>query len=294
MIRRIVTLICIVVLAGTALGAERKFPRGMAVEEQPKDPTQVKIVLVAGSSFYKAGEHEYIGGCAVLADLLRQTPKVCPVLALDWPKKPETFEKAAAVVFFFDGGDKHPLLNEDRLAQVDKLARTGVGIVHFHQVIDYPKDLGARGRNWMGAVWEKGYSQRAHWVADFKTFPDHPICRGVTPFKIDDGWLYRLRFEPGKKGVSPLLLTAAPKAAKAEPGDEAIVSWAYDREGGGKSFTFTGCHLHQSLAQEGYRRFLVNGILWAAGVEVPASGAPVALDAGELGKYLEAPPAKAK
>jgi type 1 glutamine amidotransferase len=270
-------------------GAAEPPPKGRAdlsLEQQPPDARQAKIVLVAGSNYYKPGEHEYVAGCAVLRDLLRQTPGVFPVLALDWPKKPETFAGARAVVFFFDGGDKHGFLKDDHLAQVRKLADAGVGLVHLHQVIDYPKDLGARGRGWMGAAWEKGFSQRAHWVAEFNTFPDHPIFRGVTPFKINDGWLYKLRFGPGMKGVTPLLRTVAPQAKTSPTASEAIVSWAYERPGRGRSFTFTGGHLHRSLAEAGYRRFLVNGILWTAAVEIPAAGAPVALKTAELNKYL--------
>ena len=88
--------------------------------------------------------------------------------------------------------------------------------------------------------------------------------------------------------MTPLLRTANPKTPGASnDSDDAIVSWAYDRPGGGRSFTFTGGHLHQSFAEEGYRRFLVNGILWSAGVEIPASGCPVALAASDLKKYLE-------
>ncbi|HJZ57768.1 MAG TPA: ThuA domain-containing protein [Gemmataceae bacterium] len=274
-----------------------KLPPGLVLEEQPNDPNLTKVVLVAGSNFFKAGEHEYLAGCGTLADLLRQTPGVFPVLAADWPARPETFARAKAVVFFFDGAEKHEALKGERLAQVQKLADAGVGLVFFHQTIDVPKDLGERARGWAGAAWEKGYSQRAHWVAEFNQFPDHPVCRGVSPFKIDDGWLYQLRFVPGKKGVTPLLRTVNPKAEKKEAGDEAIVAWAYDRPGSdaakpGRSFVFTGCHLHASLTQEGYRRFLVNGILWSAGLEVPAAGAPVALTAADLNKYLLPPPKK--
>jgi hypothetical protein len=253
-----------------------------AAGKQASAPGTTRIVLVAGSNFFKPGEHEYVAGCAVLRDMLKQTSGVEAELVLDWPKQAETFAGARAVVFFFDGGDKHALLQEDRLAQVQKLADAGVGLVHLHQVIDYPKDLAERARGWMGAAWEKDHGQRAHWVTEFKKFPDHPICRGVTPFQIDDGWLYKLRFVPGMKGVMPLLRTVSPKASSPEPGDDAIVSWAYERPGGGRAFTFTGGHLHKSLAAEGYRRFLVNGILWSAGLDIPAAGAPVRLDAAEL------------
>lgn len=93
----------------------------------------------------------------------------------------------------------------------------------------------------MGAAWEKGHSQRAHWVTEFKTFPDHAIFRGVTPFKIDDGWLYKLRFVPQMKGVTPLLSTTSPKAKAPKDASEAIVAWAFERAKGGRSFTFTGC-----------------------------------------------------
>lgn len=263
----------------------------LAIEEQPTDAKATKIVLVAGSNFFKAGEHEYVPGCAALADLLRQTPGVFPVIAIDWPKKAETFAGAKAVVFFFDGAEKHGVLKDDRLAQLQKLADAGVGLVHFHQAVDYPKDLSERARGWLGGVFEKGHSQRAHWVSEFKTFPEHPVCRGVTPFKIDDGWLYKLRFVPEKKGITPIMRTV--KMADGDRNvDDAIVAWTYERPGGGRSFSFTGGHLHASLAEEGYRRLLTNGILWSAGIEIPAGGAPVALDKEKLNKYLELRPGK--
>jgi type 1 glutamine amidotransferase len=226
--------------------------------------------------------------------LLSQTAGVAPVLALDWPKKGETFADARAVVLFFDGGPKHAVLAGTRAAQLQRVVDSGAGLVQLHQAADYPKDFGDRARGWAGAAWEAGYSKRAHWVAAFRTFPAHPVCRGVTPFHIDDGWLYRLRFVPGMAGITPLLRTTDPKDAAADSaGAEAIVAWAYDRPGGGRAFTFTGGHLHRSLAEAGYRRFLVNGILWAAGVEVPPGGAPVALAAADLDKYLGPPhPAK--
>lgn len=271
-----------------------KLPQGISLEQPCPDPALTKIVLVAGSNFFKPGQHEYVGGCAVLMDLLRQTPGIFPVLALDWPQKPETLAGAKAAVLFFDGGDKHAILRPNCRADVQKLADAGAGLVCFHQCIDVPQASGDLVRSWMGAAFEKGYSQRAHWVADFTKFPDHPICRGVVPFTIDDGWLFRLRFVPGMSGITPLLRTTSPKAKAAQSPDEAIVSWAYQRPAGGRSFAFTGCHLHNSLAEEGYRRFLVNGILWSAGCEIPPSGAPVALDASQLNRYLPKRPALAE
>jgi trehalose utilization protein len=264
-----------------------KLPKGITLEEQPKDAKLARIVFIAGSNFYKPGEHEYIGGCAVLMNLVRQTPGVFPVLALDWPKNPDTFKDAKAVVFLLDGGDKHPALKGKRLTETMKLAEDGVGLVMLHQGVDISKEFGDPMRGWMGAAWEKGYSQRAHWIDTYKDLPKHPITRGVTPFKIDDGYLYKLRFAPEMKGITPLLRTVNPKTPGAKLDDNAIVSWAFERPGGGRSFAFTGGHLHVSFAEEGYRRFLTNGILWSAKIEIPAAGAPVALTAAELNAYIE-------
>lgn len=284
------SLFLLACLTSAAAAADRANP---PVEELPADPKAAKVVFVAGSNAFKPGEHEYVGGCAVLMDLVRQTPGVAPVLALDWPKKPETFAGAKAIVFLIDGGDKHPFLKDDRFAQIQKLLDAGVGLVQLHQVPDYPKDFGDRARAISGAAWEKGFSQRAHWVSEFKDFPKHPVFHGVTPFKIDDGWLWNLRFAADAKGVTPLLRTWNPKAKAAKKTDvEDVIAWAFDRPGGGRAFSFTGGHLHASFAEAGYRRFLTNGILWAAGQEVPAGGAKVDLDPAALPMYLKPAPAK--
>ena len=230
-----------------------RLPAGVVLEEACPDTSLTKVVLIAGSNFFKPGQHEYIGGCAVLMDLLRQTPGVFPVLALDWPRKAETFAGAKSVVFYFDGGDKHAWIGESRRAELKKLADAGVGLVCFHQGVDVPKDLGPQVRDWMGASFEKGFSQRAHWVAEFKTFPEHPVCRGVAPFRIDDGWLYKLRFVEGLQGVTPLLRTVSPKAKSApETADEPTVSWVYER-----LRRRAILHLHRlPLAQQSGRRGL--------------------------------------
>ncbi len=274
--------------------AATKIAAELSIEERQDDPKLVKIVLIAGSNFYKPGEHEYVAGCAVLRDLLKQTPGVFPVLALDWPKKPETLAGAKSIVCLFDGGDKHPLLAAERLNELRKLADERVGLVGLHQFVDVPKDLGDRMRDLMGAAWEKGHSQRAHWVTRFGMFADHATSRGVTPFEIDDGWLFKLRFVPEMKRITPLLRTVSPKAANQDLNEEAIVAWSFDRLDGGRSFNFTGTHLHASLTEEGYRRILVNGILWTAGVEIPRSGAPVLLTVEAMNKYLKPAPVAVK
>ena len=240
----------------------------------PGDPPACKIVFVAGSKPYKPGEHAYVDGCRVLMRMVQKSPGVVPVLALDWPT-PEALRDAKAVVLFCDGGDKHPIFQGDRAAELQKLMDAGVGLVQLHQVADVPADFGERARAWAGGAWEKKTGKRAHWVETFRDFPNHPIFRGVEPFTIDDGYLWNIEFAPKLAGVTPLLRTVNPKSKDDRSKDGAIVAWAFERPGGGRSVTFTGGHLHKSFEEVGYRRFLSNAILWAAGRELPPGGADV-------------------
>jgi hypothetical protein len=272
----------------TTVMANDKVAGGIEVEKLSNVPGKTKIVLIAGSSVYKPGEHDYVAGCAALFELLKQTPGVEPVLAIDWPKNAETLKGAKSVVMFFDGGEKHGLLKEGRYAQVKELANEGVGLVFLHQLMDVAVEHGDKSRALSGAAWEKGFSARAHWVADFSASTDHPIFHGVKPFKVDDGWLTSLRFVDGMKGVTPLLRTVSPNQKTASKSEsDSIVAWTYERDRGGRSVSFTGGHLHNSLLQEGYRRFLVNAILWSAGMKIPSEGAPVVISDERVAEYLK-------
>lgn len=264
------------------------------IEEEQTDPKLAKIVLVGGSMTFKPGEHEYLATCGALRHLLLQNPGVFPVVVKDWPTKPSTFAGAKAVLFLTNGGKDNPLVTK-HVEEVQKLADAGVGIVALHQMADYPKEFGDRARSWLGGCFEPGFSKRAHWIDTYSVTAGHPIAQGVKPFKIDDGWLFQLRFVDGLKGVTPLVRAVDPKKnpknATTDP-NGTVVSWAFERPGGGRSFVFTGTHLYASFGEEGYRKLLTNGLLWAAGIEVPAGGAKVELSEATMKGML--PPAPAK
>ena len=67
--------LCLLLISSALLAAEAslQLPAGIKVEELPSDPQQTKIVLIAGSNFFKPGEHDYEAACAVLFDLLKPT-----------------------------------------------------------------------------------------------------------------------------------------------------------------------------------------------------------------------------
>jgi hypothetical protein len=268
------------------------------IEVQPADPHGVKIVLIAGDAGtgHPPGEHEHFAGCALLMRMLQQTPGVSPVFVKDgWPTNPQTLQGARTVVFYMDGGGKQTTIAH--ADEIQKMMDAGVGIVHLHQVIDYPTDSGKQAMQWLGGVYDaKSGGARGHWDESFTEFPEHEVTRGVTPFKLNDGWILKLRFVPGMKGITPILRTTqlSPKGKPAQPitGTDNIVCWTYDRPDGGRSFVLTGAHGHKNWGLEGLRRLVVNGILWTAKVEVPKEGAPVALDPADLMTDMERKPAK--
>jgi hypothetical protein len=264
------------------------------LEKQPTDPKLTKIVLVAGRASHGPGEHEFFAGCSVLMKLLKQTPGVFPVMARDgWPKDPKTFAGARSVVFYMDGGGGHPILHKGHKEVVQKLLDKKVGFVNLHYAVEYPKSQSDHVLKWLGGYYETGFSTNPHWDADFKGLPDHPITRGVKPFSIRDEWYFNIRFRPESKGVTPILKATPPDtvrrtpAAREHKGRSEIVAWAFQRADGGRSFGFTGGHFHRNWGDENFRRLVVNAILWSAGVEVPAGGAPVALDPADLKKNLD-------
>jgi type 1 glutamine amidotransferase len=284
------TVLLGICLVGTTEARAARDPfdhSNVPIEVQPTDPNAVKIVLIAGDQGdHPLAEHDFFAGCALLMRMLQQTPGVAPVMVQHgWPTNPETLKNAKAVVFYMNGGGQQTTIAH--ADEIQKMVDAGVGIVHLHQVIDYPTEPGKQAEKWLGGVFDaKSGGARGHWDESFTSFPEHEVTRGVTPFKVNDGWILKLRFVPDMKGITPILRTTqlSPKGKPAEPitGTENIVCWTYDRPDGGRSFVLTGAHPHKNWGFEGFRRLVVNGILWAAKVEVPKTGAPVALDPADL------------
>ena len=267
---------------------------GVPLEKQPTDPKLTKIVLVAGRTSHGRGDHEFFAGSALLMKMLQQTPGVFPVMARDgWPKNPKTFEDAKSVVFYMDGGGGHPILNKGHKEVVQKLMDKKVGFVNLHYAVEYPKSQSEHVLSWLGGYYETGFSTNPHWVAKFETFPKHAITRGVKPFESKDEWYFNIRFQPESKGVTPILEATPPDGvrntaeAKKHKGRKEVVAWTHERADGGRSFGFTGGHTHKNWGDENFRRLVVNSILWSAGVEVPATGAKVEMDASELKLNLD-------
>ena len=71
-----------------------------------------KIVLVAGKDSHRNGDHEFLAGCHLLANILNksgQSVKVTVVEERNWPKSNQVFDEADAIIIYSDGHKAHPL-----------------------------------------------------------------------------------------------------------------------------------------------------------------------------------------
>jgi type 1 glutamine amidotransferase len=180
----------------------------------------------------------------------------------------------------------------------------GVGLVCLHYACEPTKEKGQKEfLDWIGGAFEIHWSVNPHWDASFKKFPDHPIAKGVKPFTMRDEWYYHMRFLDGMAGVTPILSDLPPASTLTRPdgphsgnpdvrkavadGELQHVAWARERPNGGRGFGFTGGHFHKNWGNENFRRTVVNAILWTAHLDVPADGAPVALEEAQVNQFLD-------
>lgn len=254
---------------------------------------KTKIVFVAGKRSHGWGSHEHKAGSMLLADKLnKNVPSVEAVVVTGgWPQSNDVFEDAATIVIYCDGYGGHVI--KPHIEYYQELADKGVGLVTIHWATEVQRgEMADKFLAWQGGFCDVDWSVNPHWTADFKTLPNHPITRGVTPFAINDEWYYHMRFADGMKGVTPILSALpSPDTLKRKDGPRSgnptvraaiangelqHVAWAFDRPDGGRGFGFTGGHNHKNWGDDNFRKLMLNAILWTAKVDVPANGVPSA------------------
>ena len=246
------------------------------------------VVFLAGRPSHGYASHEHKAGCMLLAKALDASGLNLQTTVVDlWPSDPQVLANADVIVSFADGGGGHPFLRH--MGEIDALMARGVGLVCLHYAVEVPP--GAPGEHflrWLGGYFETHWSVNPHWVADFATLPTHAITRGVEPFAINDEWYFHMRFRPGMESVTPILSAIAPDATMSRQdgphsGNPAVraavaahdpqhVGWAQQRPDGGRSFGFTGGHVHWNWGNDNFRKVVLNAICWCAKVPVPVDG----------------------
>jgi hypothetical protein len=119
----------------------------------------------------------------------------------------------------------------------------------------------------------------------------------VTAYTTREEFYIRLRMPETDPRRTPLLIATptaptrlpaltqpmvpgGPPSPLTDPNVEpSLVSWAIQRDGRGRGFVMTGMDWFSNLSIEPFRRQLLNGIVWAANLEVPAGGVQCAIPA---------------
>jgi hypothetical protein len=153
----------------------------------------------------------------------------------------------------------------------DLIKRRKIGVVVLHYAL-WAENWAAREyyMNWLGGLWVQIGSKNPvdEWSMTFED-ERHPILRGVKPWTYRDEVFCRFLLPSDPRRTN--LLLATPKEDRAAIGPQ-IASWAYQRDDGGRGFVFGGADFRDNLAREDYRRFLMNGIAWAAHIDIPSEG----------------------
>lgn len=267
---------------------------GLNIEKPAKENSKTEILIIPGSESVKkpSGNHEYMAGGALLMDIFNKMENVHAVLSnYDWPENEKLIEKADVIVFYGNGDGKQGFFaKSERIEIIKNKIKSGVGFVNLHASICYPEPHVKLGQKWIGGVWTDKYSKgnRGHWKSSHEIFPKHEITSGVTPWKADDGWCHKILIPAeNRENITPLLWSSKTHKGDPKGGDNDIVAWTFQRPDGGRSFSCSGAHGHWEWANDGLRQMIVNGILWSAGLKVPANGFECKIDKPNMNRFFD-------
>jgi len=266
------------------------FPQPLKIVHAADAPAPKKIVLIAGKKSHGPegnGIHDYPWSVKLLKVMLDNSNVAGQVRVeyhLDgWPDDEKTLEDAAAILIISDGRDgdlfaEAPhFATEEHRQQIAKQIDRGCGFLTFHFSTFAPDQYAEDIQSWSGGYFDWETDGKKQWYSAIKTLdaevqlatPDHPVLRGVTPFKLREEFYYNIRFGSDDKSLVPLWRVPAVEG-RAEQGD--IVAWAKERPDGGRGFGTTCGHFYDNWEQANFRKLILNALLWAAKGNVPADG----------------------
>jgi hypothetical protein len=267
-------------------------------------PESRKLVLIAGKQSHGPGDHEFRAGSLLLKKCLDKVPGLeVVVVPGGWPTDLRVFDGVTAVVIYADGGPGHPFIQGDHLQVIGDLAKKGVGIGAMHYGVEIPKDKGGPElTDWIGGYYESAFSCNPMWSPDYQKFPEHPIARGVAPFSTQDEWYMNIRFRPGMKDVTSLLVAKPSDQVRKGPyvypkgpydhvvaasGRDETMMWCVERPDGGRGFGFTGGHRHKNWGNDHQRKIVLNALVWLSKLDVPEGGVESSVTDDDLKENLD-------
>ncbi len=248
-----------------------------------------KIILLAGPKSHPPGFHEYLKTVRLIKVALDNSnvSNLETIVLNGWPEDTSVFKGADLVVTISDGYDGRvpdryaqvPWETPERMEIMNSLMEKGCGFsaIHFSTFMDDEK--GQKILEWGGGYFDwQDDNGDPNWYSAITTittqidegsFGDHPINNGVQPFELKEEFYYNIRFREEDPGLIPILSIPDLETTKK---NGKVVAWAVEREDGGRGFSTTMGHFYANWENDQWRKLMLNGIVWAVGAEVPATG----------------------
>lgn len=260
--------------------------------------TTKKIVFISGKKDHgRPGRHEYEADVKALAWCLENASNLkgikTEVFTERAPQDLSKLEGASLIVINSssdrDPREQHALFPQDAtvnhgnydqatrayLKGFDAILKKGAGFAAFHYGL-WVENYTARDYylDWLGGIWVQSASKNpsGEWEVQLKN-PDHPILRGVKPWSFEEEIFYNPMLIGEERRTD--LLIGIPKKVNwwgAKPDGPEVAAWAYTREDGSRGFAYGGLDFHKNMMDPNVRKFVLNGLVWAAGMEVPQGG----------------------
>jgi type 1 glutamine amidotransferase len=275
---RVLAAIVAVVLIAT--GAPGAAPPGAA---------RKKIVLIAGKKSHGPegnGIHDY-GWSVKLLKVMLESSNIKDRVKVEihtggWPRRPATLDDADTIMVVSDGRDGNLfeeapyLASPERVRDFERHMKRGCGFLTFHFSTFAPQRYAREVLRWSGGYFQWEQAGKRNWYSAITTreaevklaTADHPVARGLKPFRMREEFYYNIRFNRDDKATKPIWIVPALKGRQP---DGNVVAWARQREGG-RGFGTTCGHFYANWKHDNFRKLILNAIAWTAKLEVPKTG----------------------
>lgn len=252
------------------------------------EPSAIRahVLIVVGPSTHPPGSHEVAAGGRLIQHCLEHMDNVPGVKAdvvYEWPSQ-SLRDAASAIVFTGDQFPPNRLPNAaQNLADLDVMMKRGCGIVCVHYATGLSADDVAEDGEHPLLHWLGGYfaTRCKHHQSIAKIYsaatitpaaPQHPIARGWQEFTLHDEPYINNYFGKDANQPAPNVTILATSMLPPELPKRENVAWCVERPDTGRGFGIVMPHFYANWRNEDLRRFILNGIVWAAKLEVPATG----------------------
>jgi type 1 glutamine amidotransferase len=254
--------------------------------------SETRIVIVVGPSNHPPGSHEVAAGGRLMRYCLEHMDQPLGVrvdIFHAWPGK-EARDEASTVVFIGDAFPPNRFPNpQENLADLATMLQRGCGIVCVHYATGLFGDhVAADGDHpllrWLGGYFANRTCPHHESIARIyaaatisPAAPQHPISRGWREFTLRDEPYINNYFGQDENRLAPNVTALATSWLPPEDPQPQIVAWCVERPDNGRGFGIVMPHFYKNWANEDLRRFILNGIIWTAKLNVPDGGVVTAL-----------------